>query len=91
MSASNPLAQILDINRLIEIDYIDWLINLKIIFNFKKLNNILYQIILMLTTCPIHSQRAIYLMSGWIMIIKMVAMHEYMFTVNEMLIHLQVL
>ena len=59
MLASNPLAQILDINRLTEIDYIDWLTNLSIVLNFKKLSNILYQIILMLTTRPIHSQRTI--------------------------------
>ena len=59
MSASNPLAQILDINRLTKIEYIDWLTNLRIIFNFKKLSNILYQVILMLTTHPTHSQRAI--------------------------------
>ena len=59
MSASSLLAWILDINRLIEIEYIDWLTNLRIIFNFKKLRNILYQIILMLTIHPIHSQWAV--------------------------------
>ena len=59
VSASNPLAQILDIIQLIEINYIVWLTNLRIILNFKKLSNIFYQIILMLTTRPTHSQRAI--------------------------------
>ena len=37
VSASNPLAQILDINRLTKIKYIDCLTNLRIIFNFKKI------------------------------------------------------
>ena len=59
MSASNPLAQVLDINRLIETNYIDWLTNLRIILSFKKLSNVLYEVILMLTAYPTQSQWAI--------------------------------
>ena len=43
MSASNPLARILETNRLIGIKYKDWLKNLKIILTSKKLGHILNQ------------------------------------------------
>ena len=102
VSASNPLTWILDINRLIKIDYIDWLIYLRIILSFKKLSNILYQIILMLTTHPTHSRRAI--LDEWMdninkdrcyilksMLDELQHIHKHMFIVNNTLIHLQVL
>ena len=57
VSASNPLAWILDINQLTETNHIDWLTNLRIIFNLKK--NKFYQIILILTVYLVQSQRAI--------------------------------
>ena len=43
MSASNPLARILDTHRLIGSNYKDWLRNYKIILNFEKLTHILDQ------------------------------------------------
>ena len=102
MLPSNPLAWILDTNRLTEIENIDWLTNLRIIFYFKKLSNILYQIILMLTTYPTHSQQAI--LDEWIdndnkdrcymlksMLNELQRMYKHIFTTNNTLIHLQVL
>ena len=90
VSASNPLAWVLDINRLTNTEYIDWLTNLRIILNFRKLSYVLYQVILILQLIqPIVNK--LYLMSGWTMIIKIGAMHEHMFTANDVLIHLQVL
>ena len=43
MSSANPLACILDTNRLIGTNYKDWLQNLKIILSFEKLTHILDQ------------------------------------------------
>ena len=43
MSASNPLARILDTHRLIEPNYKDWLRNFKIILGSKKLTHVLDQ------------------------------------------------
>ena len=43
MSASNPLAHILDTHRLTGSNYKDWLWNFKIIFDSKKLTHVLDQ------------------------------------------------
>ena len=43
MSASNPLAWILDTHRLTEPNYKDWLQNIKIILGFEKLIHVLDQ------------------------------------------------
>ena len=43
ISASNPLAHILDTHRLIRFNYKDWLWNFKIILDFKKSTHMLEQ------------------------------------------------
>ena len=58
MLSSNSLAQILDTNRLTGINYKDWLQNLRIILNFKKLTHILDQEVPALPARPSTNQQA---------------------------------
>ena len=58
MSASNPLARILDTHRLTEPNYKDWLRNYKIILDSKKLSYILDQDPPTLLVRPTVDQRA---------------------------------
>ena len=57
MSASNPLAHILETNRLIGTNYKDWLINLRIILISKKLGYVLDQESIVLPNHPIAEKR----------------------------------
>ena len=52
MSASNPLAHILNIHTLIGPNYKNWLQNFKIILGSKKLTHVLDQDPLTLLACP---------------------------------------
>ena len=58
MSASNPLARILDTHRLTGPNYKDWLRNYKIVFGSKKLTHVLDQDPLTLSPHPSIEQRA---------------------------------
>ena len=58
MSASNPLARILDTHRLTEFNYKNWLQNFKIILDFEKLTHILEQNPSILPVHPSADQRA---------------------------------
>ena len=57
MSASNPLAWILETNRLIENNYKDWLRNLRIILNSEKISYVLDQKPLFLPNRPTTESR----------------------------------
>ena len=58
MSASNPLANILDTHRLTKSNYKDWLQNFKIVLNFEKLTHVLEQDPLTLSARSSAEQRA---------------------------------
>ena len=58
MSASNPLAYILEINRLTGINFKDWLKNLRIVLISKKIRYILDQHTPALPAHPTADQRA---------------------------------
>ena len=58
MSASNPLAYILEINRLTDTNYKDWLKNLKIVLTSKKIGYVLDQDVPTLPARPTVEQRA---------------------------------
>ena len=60
MSASNPLARFLEINRLTSNNYKDWLENLKIVLTLEKLSHVLDQDPVMLPNHPTTEQRAIF-------------------------------
>ena len=57
MSVSNPLAHILETNHLTDINYKDWLKNLKIILISKKLGHVLDQKSILLPNHPTAEQR----------------------------------
>ena len=58
MSASNPLAHILETNHLIDNNFKDWLRNLKIVLTSEKLSHILDQDSIVLPNHPTTEQRA---------------------------------
>ena len=58
MLSSNPLARILDTNRLTGTNYKDWLQNLRIVLSFEKLNHVLNQDAPVLPAHPSPDQRA---------------------------------
>ena len=58
MSASNPLARILETNRLIGINFKDWLRNLRIVLTSEKIGFALDQDALALPAHPTVEQRA---------------------------------
>ena len=58
MSASNPLAHILETNHLIGTNFKDWLKNLRIVLISEKLSHILDQKPIVLPNCPIAKQKA---------------------------------
>ena len=58
ISASNPLACILDTHRLTRSNYKDWLRNFKIVLGFEKLTHVLDQDPLILPARPSAEQRA---------------------------------
>ena len=60
MSASNPLARILETNCLTGTNYKDWLRNLKIVLASKKLGDVLDQEPLLLPSHPTTEQRIAY-------------------------------
>ena len=60
MSASNPLAHILESNHLTSANYKDWLKNLRIILTFEKLDHVLDQKPIVLPNQPTAEQRAAY-------------------------------
>ena len=57
MSASNLLVRILETNRLIGINYKDWLKNLEIVLTSKKIGYVLDQDAPALLVCPMTEQR----------------------------------
>ena len=57
MSASNPLARILEINRLIDNNFKDWSKNLKIVLTSKKLSHVLDQDPIVLPNHPTTKQK----------------------------------
>ena len=64
MSASNPLSQILEINRLTRPNFKDWLQKLKIILSFEKIGYVLDQDLAPLPTHPTADQRASIISGG---------------------------
>ena len=60
MSALNPLAHILESNRLIEINFKDWLRNLKIVMISKNIGYVLDQDPPIMTSHPSAEQRAVH-------------------------------
>ena len=57
MSASNPLARIIETNCLTDTNYKDWLRNLRIVLTFKKLGHVLDQKPIMLPNHPTAEQK----------------------------------
>ena len=60
MSSANPLARILDTNKLIGTNYKDWFRNLRIILSSEKLTHILDQDAHVLPARPSSDQRAVF-------------------------------
>ena len=60
MSASNPLARILETNHLTKTNYKDWLRNLRIILTSNKLGHILDQKPIVLPNRSTAEQRAVF-------------------------------
>ena len=100
MSASNPVARILETNRLTDNDYKDWLRNLKILLTSEKLSHVLDQDLVVLPNHPTAEQRAAF--EKWMdedsrvkcyvlasMSSKLQSQHEHMPTVWAMITHLQ--
>ena len=100
MLASNPLAHILEINRLTGTNYEDCLRNLRIVPTSEKLSHVLDQKPIVLPNCSITEQRAAF--EKWMdedsrvkcyvlasMSSKLQSQHEHMPTVWAMITHLQ--
>ena len=100
MSASNPLARILETNRLISTNYKDWLKNFRIILASEKLSYVLDQEPIVLSNCPTTEQRAAFEKwtdeDSWVKCYmlaslsnKLQSQHEYISTARAMITHLQ--
>ena len=100
MSASNPLARILETNCLIGNNYKDWIKNLKIVLTLEKLSHVFNQDPVVLPNHPTTELRAAFEKwmdeDNWVkyyvlasMSNKLQSRHEYMPTVRAMITHLQ--
>ena len=100
MSASNPLAHILETNHLTGTNYKDWLENLKIILTFEKLGHVLDQKPMVLLNHPTTKQRVTfekwtdednrvkcYMLAS--ISNKLQSQHEHIPTTKAMITHLQ--
>ena len=100
MSASNSLVRILETNRLIRLNFKDWLWNLKIILSFEKIGYVLDQDLIPLPIHPTTDQRVSH--EKWldndnkvrcfVLVLvsnKLQCQHKDMKTTKEILAHLQ--